>query len=85
MRDNSTIIRGRICSGSGEGASFTRLEWAREQFIGQTGIEPHPGTLNLRLETPEAQSHWARLLASPGQTITPPQPDWCSARCYPVR
>ena len=85
MRDNSTIIQGRICSGSGEGASFTQLEWAREQFIAQMGIEPHSGTLNLTLETPEAQSHWARLLASPGQTITPPQPDWCSARCYPVR
>jgi len=36
----STILSGCVARGRGEGASFTRLAWVRQQFIEQLGIDP---------------------------------------------
>jgi CTP-dependent riboflavin kinase len=44
-------ITGRLASGLGEGAAFTGLPWAREQFIARLGLDPFPGTVNLVLES----------------------------------
>lgn len=79
------MISGRVISGLGQGSAFTRLDWAREQFIEKLGIDPFPGTLNLILETPGALATWAEWKTTPGVVITPPNADWCNARCYPVR
>jgi riboflavin kinase len=42
-------IKGKVFSGSGEGARFTELPWAKRQMIEKLGFTPHPGTLNIRI------------------------------------
>ena len=79
------MIQGYVATGRGEGAGFTQLDWVREQFIEQLGIDPHPGTLNLVLDAPADLGRWAELKATPGRTVIPPDSRWCNARSYPVR
>ncbi len=79
------MIQGYVATGRGEGAGFTQLDWVRHQFIEQLGIDPFPGTLNLILDSqPDLQS-WAELKATDGRALIPLDPQWCNARCYPVR
>lgn len=77
-------IGGRVRTGLGHGAGFTHLPWARRQFMHVLGIEPFPGTLNLRLDA-AALAAWQALTAGPGLPLVPAQPGDCAARCYPVR
>ena len=77
-------ITGRLARGLGEGAAFTGLAWAREQFMALLGIDPFPGTVNLVLDDAAERAKWARLRASPGIAIVPPDPRWCAARCWKV-
>jgi CTP-dependent riboflavin kinase len=80
-------IRGRLVSGIGQGRHFTRLDWARQQFLGKLGIDPFPGTLNLQIEDAAALDRWRRLRETPGIRIDNPNhgPHDCDARCYPIR
>ena len=80
------IIAGRLVTGIGQGQHFTRLEWARRQFIDTLGIDPFPGTVNVIVDSPEAQGVWARLQEQAGVRIVNPNdgPHDCDARCYPV-
>jgi CTP-dependent riboflavin kinase len=55
------ILAGQVVTGRGQGATFTQLDWAREQFITKLGIDPFPGTLNLHLNTAANLSVWADL------------------------
>jgi CTP-dependent riboflavin kinase len=80
----SLTITGRLASGLGEGAAFTGLAWAREQFVARLGIDPFPGTVNLVLDDPAERAKWQRLRASAGIVIVPPDPKWCNARCWKV-
>jgi phosphoglycolate phosphatase len=79
------VIRfsGRVVTGCGEGAGFTRLAWVREAFLRELGIDPYPGTLNLLVD--EDRAAWSDLQSRPGQVIDPPNAQWCRARCYAVR
>lgn len=77
-------LTGQVVSGLGQGASFTQLDWVRPQFMTKLGIDPHPGTLNLRLHHPDDLTQWAGLKRQPGCPIVPPDPAWCEARGYPV-
>lgn len=77
-------ISGRVVTGLGQGQGFTGLAWVREAFRAALGLELHAGTLNLRLESPEALAVWANLRATPGVRI-PGQQGACDARCYPVQ
>jgi len=76
-------IRGRVVSGTGEAAAFTRLPWVREQVASGFHFKPFPGTLNLRLERAEDLAIWKELRSQPGQ-ILEPEKGYCAARCYPV-
>lgn len=78
-------LTGRVVFGAGQGAAFTQLDWAREQFIRSLGIDPYPGTLNLVLENPDDLAAWSKLKSTPGVSIVSPNPQWCNARCYRVR
>jgi riboflavin kinase len=42
-------LKGKIISGKGDGAKFTRLAWARTQMEEKLGFPVFPGTLNVRL------------------------------------
>jgi CTP-dependent riboflavin kinase len=82
----SGIIVGRLASGIGQGRHFTRLDWARHQFVERLGIDPFPGTVNLIVEPGESAAEWARLRATPGVRIDNPGtgPHDCDARCFRV-
>lgn len=77
-------ITGKVVSGLGHGAFFTGLEWARNQFIDMLGIDPHPGTLNIRLTSAASRSRWQTLKQSAYCTVQAPDADNCDAHCYPV-
>lgn len=82
--DSSELtLVGTVVSGSGEGARFTALEWARAAFEQQLGFEPWPGTLNLQV----IGTGWAEALRRSGPEsgipIVPPD-GYCAARCFPA-
>jgi CTP-dependent riboflavin kinase len=56
----------------------------KNQFASKLSIEAYPGTLNLEITEPEDLQAFASLKNKEGIDITPEQPSFCSARCYPV-
>jgi CTP-dependent riboflavin kinase len=56
----------------------------RRQFIEKLSIDPYPGTLNLQIVDSESLQAFRKLKASKGFEITPEDPSFCSAQCYPV-
>jgi HAD superfamily hydrolase (TIGR01509 family) len=83
-RKTALSLSGRVRSGLGHGAQFTRLEWARKEFIGHCGIDPHPGTLNVVVETTEQRRVWRDIREQGGARVRAPAPDACDAMLYPV-
>ncbi len=77
-------IRGRIVEGLREAANFTQLPWVRNQFISKLSIDPYPGTLNLELVDSNSLQSFKELKATKGIEITPEDPSFCSAKCFPV-
>ncbi len=85
MRGKKGIrIRGRIVEGLREAANFTQLPWVRNQFISKLSIDPYPGTLNLELVDSNSLQSFKELKATKGIEITPEDPSFCSAKCFPV-
>jgi HAD superfamily hydrolase (TIGR01549 family) len=82
---NTGRLEGRVVTGAGQGAGFTRLDWAREQFMAQFGIDPYPGTLNVRLIDEAGRAAWAKLQSGGGFLMRSPDAGSCHARGYPVR
>jgi riboflavin kinase len=76
-------LEGHLCSGLGEGAMFTGLDWVARQFREKLGYEPHPGTLNLRLAGPDWALARNRMQAADGVAIEPPA-GFCAAKCFEV-
>ena len=56
----------------------------RRQFIEKLSIDPYPGTLNLEIIDPESLQSFNALKTTEGIEISPENPSFCSARCYPV-
>ena len=56
----------------------------KRQFIEKLSIDPYPGTLNLEIVDPEFLQNFKELKAMKGIEITPEDPSFCSAKCYPV-
>ena len=79
-------LHGQLITGIGQGKRFTRLEWARQQFMDKLGIDPFPGTINLVIGDSESMKVWNRLKGTLGVRIDNPNdgPHDCDARCYPV-
>ena len=75
-------LTGKLVSGLGEGAGFTRTEWARRQFVELLGIDPYPGTLNLVVEDEADFETWRTIRKQAGVTVTPPDRGWCKGTCY---
>lgn len=77
-------LKGSVISGTGEAASFTRLDWVCRQCLQQLGFEPYPGTLNLRIA--EGQLQILKFLQNqPGVELVPPTAEFCSSRALPVQ
>ncbi len=77
------VLVGAVCSGAGEGANFTQLEWVRREFLARLGFEPYPGTFNLRLHGTEWEAARRVLAQEPGISINP-VPGFCAAKCFHV-
>jgi phosphoglycolate phosphatase len=75
---------GQVATGKGEAVGFTSAPWARAAFVDLVGIDPFPGTLNLIVMGGDDQAAWARLRASGGRLMTPPDPSWCAGRLFTV-
>ena len=56
----------------------------KRQFIEKLSTDPYPGTLNLEILEPESIVAYQNLKAQKGIEITPEDPSFCSAKCYPV-
>ncbi len=65
-------------------ADFTQVPWVKNQFSAKLRIEAYPGTLNLEISEPEDLRTFETLKTREGIEITPEQPSFCSAKCYPV-
>lgn len=76
-------MKGKIVSGVGKAAQFTRLEWVQDQCERRLGFRPYPGTLNLEVGQEEIVFLDA-LFAARGILLTPPDPRFCEARALPV-
>ena len=74
---------GRLCSGLGEGAGFTSLDWVEHQFRDKLGFWPHPGTVNLNLAGSDWDTARNAMQAAAGIAIEPP-PGFCAAKCFAV-
>ncbi len=77
------LLEGEACSGLGEGASFTALDWVRREFLAKLGFEPYPGTFNLHMSGPAWEEAKHMLVREPGIPITP-EPGFCAAKCFHV-
>ncbi len=83
---SAEVLIGRLATGIGQGVHFTRLDWARAQFMDRLGIDPYPGTVNVIVDDPDSMPVWVRVKRTPGIRIDNPGdgPHDCDARCYPV-
>lgn len=75
------VLEGLLCSGLGEGAGFTTLDWVARQFRSKLGYSPFPGTLNLSLSGGDWESARTAMEQAPGIVIAPP-PGFCAAKCF---
>lgn len=74
-------LEGLVCSGLGEGASFTRMHWVLDQFESKFGIALFPGTFNLELEGVEWAGTLRKLQKLEGTRLVPPD-GFCNAKCF---
>ncbi len=82
----SKKITGFVFTDLGQGASFMGLEWVQRVIRERVGFAPHPGTLNLRLESPEEMELWKDLRMSlKGVDVPPAEASFCHARCFLAR
>ncbi len=79
-------LSGRVATGVGQGRHFTRLDWARRQFVDKLGIDPYPGTFNVVIDDPDAITVWVRLKRTNGIVIENPNdgPYDCDGKCWKV-
>ncbi len=78
---DSVVLRGLLLDGLGEGQRFMAIDWVRQRFRALLGIDPYPGTVNVRLEGDAERVALARLRSAPGISI-PPEPGFCAATAY---
>jgi len=76
-------LRGIVTSGTGEAGAITEIPWVRKQFIGKLGINPHPGTFNIRvLAKDEEKLNTVRK--AKGIEITPQDKNHCPGISFPA-
>jgi len=81
--EENFILAGKVVSGSGQGAYFTRIDWVQRQCNERLGFKPYPGTLNLRItagDLPIIES----LAQKKGIELISPDPKFCNAKAFAV-
>lgn len=77
-----TSLRGVLTSGMGQGALFMALPWVRDAISRMLGFDPYPGTLNVRLVTPDMVAAWRRIREGDALRLTLPAGEPCGARLF---
>lgn len=88
---DALLLRGIVADGLGQAAHFMLMKWFRAQCRERLGINPSPGTFNLRMRGEPWQRLRPRLHQTDGAAppalavihLAPP-PGFCAASCYPV-
>jgi riboflavin kinase len=73
-------LKGKVFSGTGEGAKFTELPWAKQQIVEKIGFTPYPGTLNIKL-TKNSLVAKNSLKKTNGIEILSTK-DFCRGKCF---
>ena len=76
-------ISGKIVSGTGQGAFFTRLDWVQSQCSTKLGFVPWPGTLNLEIQMKQV-SLIEKIRLKNGIELISPDENFCSGYVMPV-
>lgn len=78
-------LTGVIFSDLGRAASFMDMVWVAQSLERALGFRPFPGTLNIKLDTAEAENVWRAAQCADGILISAPDASFCNARCFRVR
>jgi len=73
-------VKGKVFSGSGEGAKFIQLPWVRTQIAEKLGFIPYSGTLNIK--TTEGRRELEKLLKKEKAIEILPAKGFCRGRCF---
>jgi riboflavin kinase len=73
-------VKGKVFSGSGEGAKFIQLPWVKTQIAEKLGFIPYPGTLNIKIT--EGSREFEKLLKKEKMTEILPAKGFCRGRCF---
>lgn len=78
---NSTVLKGKVTTGLGEGQYYISLEGYRQQFNEKLGFDPYPGTLNIRLTEPftPAEHEAVKIEGFKDENRT-----FGGCKCYPI-
>ena len=76
-------LTGVVFSDLGRAASFMAVEGVAAAMRAALGFAAYPGTLNVRLDSPEARAVWSRVSAGDGIAIAAGG-GFCAARCFPT-
>jgi CTP-dependent riboflavin kinase len=76
-------LTGVVFSDLGRAASFMAVEGVAAAMRAALGFGAYPGTLNVRLDTPEARAVWSRVREGDGIPIAAGG-GFCAARCFPT-
>ncbi len=82
MKQKKTFT-GKIVSGAGKAAFFTRLDWVVEQCFAKLGFAPFPGTLNVEI-LPESDIRTETLRTGRVIDLLSPDPANCASQVVPV-
>ncbi len=75
-------IHGKVVTGLGEGQYYISVDGYRSQFNRKLGFNPYPGTLNLRLIEPFAESFGGSIKI---EGFRDDERTFGECRCYPVK
>ena len=73
------VVKGKVFSGSGEGAKFIELPWVRKQIAEKLGFIPYLGTLNIKLAKDGVKVK--KLLEKAKSIEISPVNGFCRGRC----
>ena len=73
-------VKGKVFSGSGEGANFIQLSWVKTQIAEKLGFISYPGTLNIK--TTEGSREFKKLLKKEKTIEISPIEGFCRGRCF---
>lgn len=76
-------LTGVVYSDLGRAASFMAIDGVAAAMRAALGFDAYPGTLNVKLDTPEARAVWSGVREGRGIPIAAGG-GFCAARCFPA-